>query len=204
MKTIFILFCSTLLFFGMDNEAYVQEIKEYQQELNDFYMNPEESPLSKKDLRKFKRKKGHQFFSIDEGFKIQANFELEPIGNGIEMATSTTRMAAFDIYGKASFTFEGEEVLVNMYRGYDKEQPDGYDDYLFFPFRDLTSGNDTYGVGRYIDIDIPTDNIIEIDFNKAYNPYCAYSDGYSCPRVPKENFINLRIEAGIMNPVVGH
>jgi len=75
-----------------------------------------------------------------------------------------------------------------------------YKDHLFLPFTDLTSGEESYGGGRYIDLKVPADKTkIVIDFNKSYQPYCAYTDGYSCPIPPTENFIDYRIEAGIQH-----
>ena len=70
-------------------------------------------------------------------------------------------------------------------------------DHLFLPFTDNTNGVETYGGGRYIDLKIPAGNTINIDFNKAYNPYCAYSDKYSCPIPPPENHLDIEIKAGI-------
>ena len=73
-----------------------------------------------------------------------------------------------------------------------------YKNHLFFPFTDLTTGSITYGAGRYIDLTIPkSGNTIVIDFNKAYNPFCAYSDGYSCPLVPADNNLDTEILAGV-------
>jgi uncharacterized protein (DUF1684 family) len=68
---------------------------------------------------------------------------------------------------------------------------------LFLPFLDNTNGDTTYGGGRYIDLRIPEGDTIEIDFNKAYNPYCAYNSRYSCPIVPRENYLDTNIEAGV-------
>ncbi|MBP7982432.1 MAG: DUF1684 domain-containing protein, partial [Kaistella sp.] len=81
----------------------------------------------------------------------------------------------------------------------------GYEDYLFLPFRDETNGKETYGGGKYIDLRIPDGNEIVIDFNQSYQPYCAYNAyDYSCPIVPEENFLPLRIEAGVMYDDVYH
>ena len=74
---------------------------------------------------------------------------------------------------------------------------DGYKDYLFLPFSDLTCGKDSYIGGRYIDMRIPKSNTVLIDFNKAYNPYCAYSYKYSCPIVPLDNDLDIEILAGV-------
>ena len=69
-------------------------------------------------------------------------------------------------------------------------------DQLFLPFIDKTSGNETYGAGRYIDLDFPINKEIIVDFNKAYSPYCAYTDAYSCPFPPRSNQLDVAIEAG--------
>ena len=72
-----------------------------------------------------------------------------------------------------------------------------YRDYLFLPFLDATNGIETYGGGRYIDLTIPESNQITIDFNKSYNPYCAYNEKFSCPIVPRENYLSLKVNAGV-------
>ena len=74
---------------------------------------------------------------------------------------------------------------------------EGYEDYLFLPFTDLTNGEETYGGGRYIDLSIPEGNTIQLDFNKAYNPYCTYNKKFSCPLVPSVNSIKTRVVAGV-------
>jgi uncharacterized protein (DUF1684 family) len=76
-------------------------------------------------------------------------------------------------------------------------QQEGMEDYLFLPFLDETNGFETYGGGRYLDLRIPVGDTIEIDFNTAYNPFCAYNEKYSCPIVPRENYLQTRIEAGV-------
>jgi hypothetical protein len=74
-----------------------------------------------------------------------------------------------------------------------------YADYLFLPFNDASNGKTTYGGGRFIDLEIPAagNKTIEIDFNKAYNPYCAYNHNYSCPIPPDENNLNILVNAGV-------
>jgi uncharacterized protein (DUF1684 family) len=68
---------------------------------------------------------------------------------------------------------------------------------LFLPFLDNSNGGDSYGGGRYIDLRIPSDNELDIDFNTAYNPYCAYNEKYSCPIVPRVNYLDLEVRAGV-------
>lgn len=72
---------------------------------------------------------------------------------------------------------------------------------FFVPFRDVTAGDETYGAGRYLDIEPNADGTVTIDFNLAYNPYCAYSDAYSCPLPPPDNWLNVPIRAGERNPI---
>jgi uncharacterized protein (DUF1684 family) len=74
---------------------------------------------------------------------------------------------------------------------------EGFEDYLFLPFLDDTNGETSYAGGRYLDLRIPKNDLIILDFNETYNPYCAYNERYSCPIVPRENYIPLKIEAGI-------
>ena len=90
--------------------------------------------------------------------------------------------------GIVRFNVAGEEVSLVLY---DTGHP-GY----FVPFRDKTSGTDTYGAGRYLDIDPNSDGTVTLDFNMAYNPLCAYNDAYSCPLPPVENWLTVAVEAG--------
>ena len=79
-----------------------------------------------------------------------------------------------------------------------------YKNHLFLPFTDLSNGEKSYTGGRFIDLEIPNSDVIVIDFNKAYNPYCAYSPDYSCPIPPAENHLNVNILAGVMKPKKEH
>ncbi|UZR99384.1 DUF1684 domain-containing protein [Chondrinema litorale] len=177
-------------------QDYKKEIKEFQKELNEEYKNPDESPLSTKDRKKFK---GHDFFPIDEKYRVEAKFVKTANAMPFKMKTSANVFQNYDIYGVVSFEIDGEEFKLNIYQSHSLRETEEYKDYLFLPFTDLTNGTETYRGGRYIDLSIPSDNTIVIDFNKAYNPYCAYSTGYSCPIPPKENNLDIKVEAGIKN-----
>ena len=113
------------------------------------------------------------------------------------MKTSTDRLPVYLKYGELVFNLKGGPFLLNFYQPPDLIVMEGFEDYLFLPFLDETNGLESYGGGRYIDARIPEGNTIVIDFNKAYNPYCAYNDKYSCPLVPRENYLKTRIEAGV-------
>ena len=101
-------------------------------------------------------------------------------------------------YALASFILKGKPMQLTLYKSLALAQNPLYSDYLFLPFTDDTNSQTTYGGGRYIDMrtgDIRDGKII-IDFNKAYNPYCAFSGGYSCPKPPDENRLAIAVEAG--------
>jgi hypothetical protein len=96
-----------------------------------------------------------------------------------------------------TFQIKGKSYQLNVYQGQDLIKKEGYEDYLFLPFLDDTNGEGSYGGGRYIDLRIPKGDTIVIDFNSAYNPYCAYNEKYSCPIVPRDNYIETEVKAGV-------
>ncbi|TXD76982.1 DUF1684 domain-containing protein [Algoriphagus ratkowskyi] len=176
-------------------DAYKKSILEFQHELNEEYKNPIESPLSIKDWKAFE---GHQYFPIDEKYHIVANFEKLPTANFFQMKTKANSIKDYDVYGVATFTLDGNKYQLNVYQSHQLRTQEKYEDYLFLPFTDQSNGAETYGGGRYMDLKIPSGDTIELDFNKAYNPYCAYATGYACPIPPKENDLKLSIKAGVM------
>lgn len=191
MKQLF--FCVCIFIFLLSSNAFSQDyqksIIEFQKELNRAYKNPDESPLTKKDRRKFKK---HSFFPINEAFRVTAKFERIKESNPFKMKTTTERQAIYEIYGIATFVINGIEYKLNIYQSHQLRTMEKYKNYLFLPFTDKSNGTETYGGGRYIDLQIPTGDTIIIDFNKAYN------HKYSCPIPPAENNLDLYIKAGIM------
>lgn len=140
-----------------------------------------------------------RFFPVDEKYKIMASFEKKNDSKWFSMETSGTIRKIFRVYGVLRLVINDTTVRMNIYQSQNLFNSDEYKDQLFLPFTDLTSGEETYAAGRYIDLVIGdiTDNRIVIDFNKAYNPYCAYVSGkYNCPIPPKENDLPVAIPAG--------
>lgn len=176
------------------NSNYVDEIQTFQEKLNAFYKNPEESPLSRRDLKRFK---SHDFFEINEDYRVSADFKLIEQPLFTMMETSTSRLSKYKKYATVTFELNNKTHLMTVYQSTKPPSKPKYIDYLFLPFTDLTNGEDTYDVGRYLDLKIPKGDSIILDFNKAYNPYCAYSKNYSCPVPPEENHLEVEIEAGI-------
>jgi uncharacterized protein (DUF1684 family) len=101
-------------------------------------------------------------------------------------------------YGLLTFKIHDTLLRLNVYQSQSLMTSKDYSDYLFVPFTDNTSGNETYGGGRYLDYKMQEihGNKLLIDFNKAYNPYCAYTIGYNCPIPPAENDLQIAITAG--------
>ena len=178
----------------LNAQSYEDSILGFQKYLNEEYKNPDKSPLEKRELKRFK---GHDFFPINEKFKIEATFNKIIDPTPFLMKTTTSRLPMYEVYGVANFELNGKEYQLNIYQNHKLREIDEYKNHLFLPFTDLTNGDITYGGGRFIDLEIPIGDSVVIDFNKAYNPYCAYNSKYSCPIPPKENDLNVHITAGI-------
>lgn len=177
-------------------------IKKFQNELNEQYRNQKESPLRGDNFKNFKI---HPFFPIDLKYSIKAKLVKTENAVPFEIPTSSGRTQPYVEYGKATFTIDGKPQVLTIYRSLNLIKMKGYEDHLFLPFRDETKGVETYGGGKYIDLRIPNGDEIVIDFNQSYHPYCAYNAyDYSCPIVPEENFLPIRIEAGVMYDDVYH
>jgi uncharacterized protein (DUF1684 family) len=196
MKRLFLLLLlSPVQFSFAQADSVTTGILKFQQELTTEYRNPKTSPLKGKAVKRFK---SHEFFAIDLNYRVEATITVTPESTFFPMQTSSQVLKEHRIYGTLSFALKGKQFVVPVYQSKTLLKNDLYKDYLFFPFTDLTSGTKTYGAGRYVDLRIPKEgNTLILDFNKAYNPYCAYSDDYSCPLVPKENNLDIEILAGI-------
>jgi uncharacterized protein (DUF1684 family) len=107
------------------------------------------------------------------------------------MSTSKGTRQLFNKEGSFEVVVEGKTVQVQAYQSAEREDPS-----LFVPFKDATSGNESYGAARYIDLEVQHDDRYLFDFNYAYNPYCAYNEGYVCPLPPAENWLKVEIRAG--------
>lgn len=167
---------------------------EFQREINAEYKDASKSPLKEKDRKKFK---GLDFFEVDSTYVVRATFERTPYETVFKMKTTTDRLPEYVKYGVASFELKGKRYQLNIYQNQDLITKEGYEDYLFIPFLDDTSGDESYGGGRYMDFRIPKSDTITLDFNTAYNPYCVYNETYSCPIVPRENYLDTEIRAGV-------
>ncbi|MCF2876565.1 MULTISPECIES: DUF1684 domain-containing protein [unclassified Tenacibaculum] len=168
----------------------------FQIEMNTEFKDASKSPLTKKGLRNFK---GLDFFPISEEYIVRAKLTKTPDAPTFNFPTTTDRVAVYKKYGIVSFKINGKDFKLAIYR--DEHPEPKYKDNLFLPFLDNTNGKTSYEGGRFIDVlvtDENEDGTITIDFNKAYNPYCAYSDRYSCPITPRDNYLDTEVKAGVM------
>ncbi|NNK28917.1 MAG: DUF1684 domain-containing protein, partial [Flavobacteriaceae bacterium] len=152
------------------------------------------SPLKDKDRKNFN---SLDFFDVDSTYVIMAFLERTPDSEWFKMKTTTSRLTEERIYGILSFELKGESFQLKVYQGKELLQEEGSKDHLFLPFLDDTNGYETYGGGRYMDLRIPEGDSINLDFNMAYNPYCVYNEKFSCPLVPRENYLATKIYAGV-------
>lgn len=147
-------------------------------------------------------KKYLSFYPVNEHFRVTARFEKVSNGKWFTMETSGALKQVFRVYGIIHFAIHDTALTLNIYQSQKLMNVAEFKDQLFLPFTDLTSGEETYAAGRYIDLvfDDILDNKVIIDFNKAYNPYCAYVSGkYNCPIPPRENNLAVAILAGEKN-----
>jgi len=161
--------------------------------INAEYRDTAHSPLLPEDLAHFTEL---ERFVPDAAFRVTATFKAR-LGKEFQMRTTTDRLPTYQAIGTLSFTLGGKKRKLTVYRNPDLSAKPEYANYLFVPFTDLSNGESTYGGGRYLDLTGPLGPTVELDFNKAYNPYCAYGGRYSCPLPPAENHLPVAVEAGV-------
>lgn len=151
------------------------------------------SPLDAVDRKAFTHL---ERFAPDPTYCVIATFIPADTAMPFTMKTSTARLPTYKANGTLRFRLNGSERALTVYESVPPHP--GYENELFLPFTDLTNGEETYGAGRYLDLHGPLGPEVVIDFNKAYNPYCAYSHRFSCPIPPKENHLPTAVRAGVL------
>lgn len=190
----FIVLSFLIIFQGINAQTPLEEARAFQESLNEFYSDAKKSPLKKKDFENFN---GLIFFELDEKYVVTATLKRTPKEKPFQMPTTTDRKPWYVKYGELTFKIEGKKYKLNVYKSVEPSKNPEYANSLFLPFTDLTSGNESYGGGRYMDIQIPEGKEVVLNFHKAYNPYCAYNERYSCPLTPPENDLKVEIRAGV-------
>lgn len=142
---------------------------------------------------------GPRYFPPDPKWRVEAVLDRDAFGTGmrVQLPTSIGDWRDYIVYGTFRFSVDGQTHELTAYR----MVPDTPDyDYLFVPFKDATTGRETYGAGRYLDVPHREDAAYILDFNLAYNPSCAYSPRYNCPYPPPQNTLAIAVRAGEKAP----
>jgi uncharacterized protein (DUF1684 family) len=170
------------------NDNYLEKLTKFRAEKDKFFKTSAESPFE--DKKKFATL---NYFPPNQTYRIKATVETIKDTTRLKLKMTGGEEESFIRYGYASFKLKDQthKVLLLLKMGEEGEK-----DGLFLPFTDETSGFDTYGGGRYLDLELEKNGELMIDFNFAYNPFCAYNHNYTCPVPPKENHIAIKINAG--------
>ena len=161
-------------------------LKEHRAHKDMLFGGSRQSPLTPAQQQHFK---GLNYFDENPALRIVTPLEKHAKAERVVMQTSTGHVAEFFKYGFVRFVVNSQSQTLQVYKSSE------HDD-LFLPFMDETTGQETYGSGRYLDVHERSDGMIELDFNLSYNPYCAYNSQWTCPIPPRENRLTVKIEAG--------
>lgn len=192
LKSGFIFLTFSFLSASAQDDAVIREIEEHRAKEDEKFRG-DKSPIPASDRQSFK---GVNYYPIDLKYRVTAKFVRTEGLDFFKMKTTTTRSPEYVKYGEVHFQLEGKDLKLEVYQSPDVMKMQGYEDYLFIPFTDLTNGLETYEVGRYLEFRIPKSDDVILDFNKCYNPYCAYGGAYSCPIPPEPNQLQVEIPAG--------
>lgn len=175
------------------DEVALQEILEHRTHQDEEMRDAEKSPLEKSELEAFT---GLNYFLPDLTYRVTARFIKNENPTVFKMKTTTPRLPEYVKYGEVHFTLRDTAYVLEVYQNQQLMEVEGYEDYLFIPFTDRTNGDQTYEVGRYLNLRVPKTDELVIDFNLCYNPYCSYNNNYSCPIPPAVNSLPTAIRAG--------
>lgn len=172
----------------------MSHLDEFRAGKDEFFRDSPDSPLTATQHRSFT---GLSYYPENPALALELEAVPFPIHELITMQTSTGGEAVYERWARVTFEVEGVEAGLTLYR----ERGSGH---IFLPFQDSNAGSETYGAGRYLEVLPLDDGRVLLDFNYAYNPYCAYNDGWSCPVPPAENRLKVPIRAGERTFEGGH
>ena len=178
---------------SVNESEHLTFVTHHRAELDKKFRDTNTSPLDSIAFISFERL---NYFPVNYDYLVVGTFKKN-ISDTFRMKTSTERLPLYRKYGEIEFEMYGNKYGLTAYQNIEFANSDTYENELFIPFKDYTNGISSYGGGRYIDIQIPHGETVEIDFNLSYNPYCAYNDRYSCPIPPEENHLEVEIKAGV-------
>ena len=187
-----LLFCPVLHHFMAEGsgEQEARSIVAFRKQKDDFFRESAESPLAHDHRMKFS---GLSYFPYDPQYRLETTLQRNLDPSKIVLATSKGIPREMLEFGHFEFPIEGGLFRLTAYSSLEH----GHEgDSLFVPFKDMTNGVESYGAGRYLDLEFQSDDRYVTDFNLAYNPWCAYSDAFVCPFPPPANTLKVRIPAG--------
>jgi uncharacterized protein len=165
----------------------MSELEEYRKAKDEFFRDDPWSPLTPAQRATFN---GLSYYPESTVLRIEGQLDTDvDRDEQIVMQTTTGGTQVYRRAGKVHFQIDGRDAEITLYESVDQED-------LFVPFRDATSGKETYGAGRYLEVERPKEGRVVVDFNDAYNPYCAYNPKWSCPIPPGENWLSVSVRAG--------
>ncbi|CAD5247663.1 MULTISPECIES: DUF1684 domain-containing protein [unclassified Imperialibacter] len=170
-------------------EEYIASIEKERQEKNEFMRSSSDSPFKGKEFTELK------YFPADPAYKVMANVNQLEARELVTLGTSDGKTQQYQKFAFVEFEIKGQRKKLTLLR----QAGPGMQNVTFLAFADATSGESTYGGGRYLDVSVKNARQILLDFNLAYNPYCEYNSSYSCPLPLKENVLDIAIEAGEKN-----
>ena len=171
-------------------DDYTFRIEQERKEKDHWFGAAHDSPIPHEARHTFK---GLSYYPIDPALRFRLKIVEFPKQEVLTLPTSKGTEQQYLRYGYFEFPVGGQTVRLHAYR---KVHAHSAHESLFVPFRDATSAKETYGAGRYLDLDFEPSGVYDVDFNRAYNPYCAYSDDFVCPFPPRENWLKVPIRAG--------
>jgi uncharacterized protein (DUF1684 family) len=167
----------------------MDDLERFRHEKDRLFAFDRHSPLTPEQKRDFR---GLKYFPANPALDLEASVEEFPVKETVQMQTSTGEIQTYIRYGRFSFNVEGQPAELTIYQGVDEHGG------FFLPFADSLAGSETYGAGRYLEPEPAGEGKFRVDFNYAYNPYCAYNEFWSCPLTPAENRLKVPIRAGEM------
>jgi uncharacterized protein len=171
-----------------EQATWSRALRRSREEKDRLFHSEHDSPLPFGDRA---RLAGLKYFDPDSSYRFEAKLQRDSNPVAVMMATSKGTRQLFNRVGYFELNIMGRSIHLHAYQSAERVDPN-----LFIPFRDLTSGKETYDSARYLDLKVEHDDDYVVDFNKAYNPYCAYSEDFVCPLPPTENWLNASIRAG--------
>ncbi|MFB6095134.1 MAG: DUF1684 domain-containing protein [Halodesulfurarchaeum sp.] len=170
---------------------YAEHVQDQRRQKEQYFAESPRSPIPPAQQEDFP---GLEYYPVDEDLRFELPLDEHDEKESLVVETTTGNEREYLRWGEFNFEVDGTTLTLQAYKG----DPD--EDRLWVPFRDETNGEETYGAGRYLDLE-PDHHRVEddgwvLDFNQAYNPTCAYNEAYECPLIPTENWLDVRIEAG--------